>query len=251
MIVHDPHHAPTDTLDALLLRVIEESDVARNPYLGALEDGSLAFDDFVETQAQFSFVVEFFPRPMAALCARIPDPALRLEVLRNVWEEHGEGDLSRSHRATFRLFLRRLAGLGDADVDARPLWPEARAFDTLLAGAAALDEHLVGAATLGVIERMFVDISARIGRAVVARGWLAAEELVHYDLHEVLDVRHAEDFMAVLRPAWDRGVPADRYAIEQGLRMGAAAFDGLYRGLFAARGRRMAPRQELRPHGRS
>lgn len=251
MIAPDPGQAPRfASLDELVARVVRESRPLETPYLAALRDGRMSRDEFTRTQVQFCFVVEFFPRPMAALCARIPDPALRLEVLRNVWEEHGEGDLTRSHKATFRQFLRRLAGLTDAEIDARPLWPEARVFDTFLAGAAALDEHLVGAAVMGIIERLFVDIAGDIARSVVGRGWIAPEDLVHYDLHEELDVRHAEDFMAVLRPAWDEGDAADRYAIEQGLRAGAQAFDALYRGLFLARGRADEVRSERRPHAR-
>ena len=226
-----------DSLDDLIDSVLEDVDSASNPYLVALEDGSLEFDDFVETQIQFYFVVTFFSRPMATVAARIPEPELRLEILRNVWEEHGEGDLEKAHGATFREFLERLAGVSAETLQGRALWPEARLFDTALAGAAALDESIVGVGMLGMIERMFVDISGRLGRGVVARGWLSEDRMIHYDLHEVLDVKHSEDFFRVLRVRWDAD-PESRYYIDQGLRLGAAAFDGLYRGLFRARTRR-------------
>ncbi|MEM9802711.1 MAG: iron-containing redox enzyme family protein [Planctomycetota bacterium] len=239
-----------ETLDELVDRVLEDVCTDDNPYLHALESGSLAFDDFVETQMQFYFVVLFFPRPMAAVAAKIPDASLRMEVLRNVWEEHGEGDLSRAHGATFSEFLRRLAGITREDLDARALWPEARLFDTALAGAGVLDEFLVSVGMLGMIERMFVDISRRIGRAVVARGWLAADEMIHYDLHEALDVRHSQDFFEVLRATWDDD-PSSRYYIEQGMRLGATAFDTLYRGLFLARARRVGAPDRVGPHART
>ena len=232
--------AQSERLDDLVATVLSEVDAARNPYFVALRDGSFTREDFVATQVQFYFVVTFFSRPMAAVAARVPEPELRLAILRNVWEEHGEGDLQRAHGATFRELLRRLGGVTPETLDRTPLWPEARLFDTALAGAATLDEALVGVAMLGMIERMFVDISGWLARGIVARGWLAAGEMIHYDLHEALDVRHAADFFDVLRARWDRD-PSSRYYVEQGLRLGAAAFDGLYRGLFLARARRWAP----------
>lgn len=224
-------------MDALIDDVLASHRPDDNPYFAALEDGSFSRDDFLETQIQFYFAVVFFSRPMAAVAAKIPSADQRLEIVRNVWEEHGEGNASLAHGTTFLELLDRLGGVTPADVDARALWPEVRAFNTALVGAAVLDEHLVSVGMMGIIERMFVDISSRIGRAIVARGWLPRERMVHYALHEELDVKHAEDFFRVLRPTFETR-PGDRYYIEQGLRLGAYVFDRLYRDLHAARARR-------------
>ncbi len=218
--------------------VLAETPIDRNPYLASLADGSLSREDFLETQAQFYYAVVFFSRPMAALVAKIPTAGLRVEILRNVWEEHGEGDLSHRHGATFLELLNRLGGLTQADVEARALWPEVRAFNAVLAGTCMLDDWEVGAGMLGMIERMFSTISARIGRGITARGFLTTERLIHYKLHEELDVRHSDDFFAALRPTFESG-PRGRQLVEQGLRLGAYVFDRLYRDLFAARGRRL------------
>ena len=224
-------------MDALIDRILAEHAPAENPYLKGLADGSFDKDDFVETQIQFFFAVIFFSRPMAAVAAKIPHPAQRVEVLRNVWEEHGEGNVRLMHGETFLELLDRLAGVTRADVEGRALWPEVRAFNTTLVGAAVLDEFVVGVGAMGMIERMFVDISAAIGRGIVARGFLPEERLVHYRLHEELDVKHSQDFFDVVRPLWDASAE-ERYYIEQGLRLGAYVFDRLYRDLWAARGRR-------------
>jgi len=228
------------SLDDALSRVLDESGYRANPYFTALEEGTFSRDDFVSTQVQFYFCVLFFPRPMAAVAAKIPDAALRVEVVRNVWEEHGEGEPGRMHGVTFVEFLRRLAGIEQAELDRTALWPEARLFNTALAGAGVLDDHLVSVAMLGTIEAMFAELSGRIGRAVVARGWLPADEMIHYDLHEQLDVKHAKDFFDVLAPTWESDEHS-RYYITQGIWLGACALDDLYRGLFRARGRRWAP----------
>lgn len=236
-----PKSADRQGLLALVDNVLADIDCRQNPYFRHLADGSFEREDFLETQYQFHEAVTFFSRPMASLAAKIPSAALRARVLHNVWEEHGEGDLSRTHGATFLAFLSRLSGLDESDVRAqlatRPQWPEVRAFNTLLSGACVVDDALIGAGTLGIIERMFSEISSWIGSACVTRGFVSREHMIHYDTHEQLDVRHAADFFDVLAASWDEG-ERQRYDIEQGLRMGAVAFDQLYARLYRCRGRR-------------
>jgi pyrroloquinoline-quinone synthase len=102
-----------------------------------------------------------------------------------------------------------------------------------------LDELEVGVACMGVIEYSFADISAVIGKTVVRRGWVSAEQLVHYKLHAEIDERHAEEFFAIIEPAWDD--ERRRYYIEQGLELGAYIFDRLYRDMYTSGREEMAP----------
>jgi pyrroloquinoline-quinone synthase len=209
---------------------LREVRILENPYLASLADGSMALDCFRRTQEQFFMAVTFFPRPMAALVGRIPDPRARLDILHNLVEEHGEFDERQFHHTTFQKFLASI----DSDVgrlkDLR-IWAPVRAFNAVLTAACLLDELEVGVACMGVIEHAFAGISAAIGKSVVDRGWVTSERLVHYKLHAEIDERHAEEFFAVIEPRWDddRG----RHYVEQGLELGAYAFDRLYRDLHA------------------
>jgi pyrroloquinoline quinone (PQQ) biosynthesis protein C len=236
-------------MDTAIQTILDETKYEQNPFFIALRDGSFTKEDFVETQIQFFIAVIFFSRPMAAVAAKIPVAKQRVEVLRNVWEEHGEGTTNAQHGETFLVLLNRLAGITEEDVDKRVLWPEVRMFNTTLTGACVMDEYLVGVGVMGMIERMFADISAWIGQSLVERGWLTRETLIHYNLHAELDIKHAGDFFNVLRPAWDAS-PESRYYIEQGLRLGAHAFYCLYEGLYRARTRRWM-RDLIVPHARS
>lgn len=236
-------------MNTLIRTILDETDYANNPFFVALRDGSFEKEDFVETQIQFFVAVVFFSRPMAAVAAKVPDARQRVEILRNVWEEHGEGSTSSQHGETFLVLLDRLAGISEEDVDRRVLWPELRMFNTTLTGACVMDEYLVGVGVMGMVERMFADISAWIGQALVARGWLTPETLIHYNLHAELDIKHSDDFFDVLRPAWTAS-PENRYYIEQGLRLGAHSFNTLYEGLYRGRSRRWM-RDVIVPHARS
>ena len=225
-------------MEQLISKILFDSEFEKNPYFTALKSEDFAKDDFIETQIQFFFAVVFFSRPMAALAAKIPTPEQRLEVLRNCWEEHGEGMLDQTHGRTFLELLSKLGRVNQSDVQDRKLWPEVRIFNTTLIGAAVLDEYIIGVGMLGMIERMFSEISNWLGKGIVARGWIAPAEMVHYNFHEKVDVKHSQDFFNILAPLWEANKNDDRYYIEQGLQLGSTAFNDLYRGLFRSRKRR-------------
>lgn len=215
-----------------------------HPYFDALERRAFTREDFVETQMQFMFAVVFFSRPMAVLAARLPRPEMRLNLIHNVFEEHGEGNLKLSHEKTFLTLLEGF-GLNFDTLDSRAMWPEVRAFNTALTGLANHDDVLTGVAAFGIIEDLFANFSARLGRGIIANGWLTAEELVHYGTHEELDEEHADEFYQILRPIYEN--PRARYQIEQGLELGAYIFTRLYRDLHEARARRWT-REVKGPH---
>jgi pyrroloquinoline quinone (PQQ) biosynthesis protein C len=216
-----------------------------NPYLRSLRDGSFERDDFIETQIQFLHAVVYFSRPMAVLAARLPRAEQRLSLLENVQDEHGAGDLTGSHERTFLTLLARL-GINASEIDRRAQWPEVRAFNSTLLGVCAHDDIPTALAMLGVIEDLFSGISAQIGRSIVERGWLRAEELTHYPTHEVLDLSHAEGFYRLIEQA-PSGDPRSTYQVQQGLELGAHIFLRLYEDLFRARKRRVF-REVAGPH---
>lgn len=168
---------------------------------------------------------------MAALVGRIPDPAQRLDILRNLVEEHGEFSARRFHKTTFREFLRS-SGCVPEQLDGLALWPCLRPFTSVLTTACAHDPLEVGVACMGINEYAFATCSAAIGAAAVERGRVTAECLVHYNLHAAIDERHAQEFFAVIAPRWAEA--QDQYAILQGLEVGAYIIDRLCRDLLRA-----------------
>lgn len=223
-------------LSECITQALQTTNYAHNPYFLALEDQSFQKEDFLETQIQFFFAVAFFSRPMSALAGKIPNTELRLNIVRNVFEEHGEGDPNGFHENTFKRLLTRL-GISEEEMMKRTLWPEVRTFNTLLTGVCVMDSYLVGVSVLGIIERMFSEISAWIGQGILQNGWLEPNQIIHYSLHEKLDLQHSEEFFEILQKPWQEN-ESNRYFIRQGLLMGAYVFNQLYAGLYDARERR-------------
>ena len=221
-------------LKDLIEQVLKDTNYEENLYFVNLREKTFDRQDFIETQIQFFYCVIFFSRPMAALAAKIPTPELRLEVLRNAWEEHGEGSLTQAHGKTFLEFLRRIGNISEEDVYLRGLWADVRIFNTTLSGVSVLDDFIIAVGVLGMIERMFSDISAWIGKGVIENGWLGEDEMIHYKLHQELDIKHSEDFFKIIELPFQKSAE-NRYLIEQGLRLGATLFDNLYKGLWTRR----------------
>jgi pyrroloquinoline-quinone synthase len=208
--------------------ILDRVGLMRNPYFTALADGSMPLEKFRAGQEQFFFAVRYFSRPMAALIARMPDPAQHLDILHNIVEEHGEFTPAHFHQNTFRQFLARI-GARDPIAGEVEMGPAVHAFNNTLMAACATDEIPVGVCCLGIIEHAFATLSATIGQSVVRRGWVSQGDMVHYTLHAELDVRHAEEFFALVEGQWEDA--NGRRLIDQGLRLGAYAFDQLYRNM--------------------
>jgi len=222
----------------LINQLLHDINYKNNPYFVNLHKGTFSKEDFIETQIQFYFAVVFFNRPMSALAAKIPTPELRLEILKNIWEEHGEGDLNKAHGKSFLEFLAAIGDVSYKKIMQKALWPEVRAFNTCLSGACVLDDFMVGTAMMGMIERMFCDISVILAKGIIKQGWLSDDTLLHYNVHAELDIKHSDDFFQILSEPWKKS-DENKYFIEQGLRLGGTIFNNLYKGLYEQRAVRL------------
>lgn len=213
--------------------------ILNNRYFAALEDATMSREMFQATQQQFYFAVRYFSRPMAALMARMPSSSLRRSLICNLAEEHGyveEGaavfEPTLAHDMTFMRFLETLGVKREAMNQMREA-EAVRAFNAALMGVCLMERPEVAFACLGVIEYAFAGISARLGATVVKRGWVSADELVHYNVHEEIDGRHAAEFFECVVKAWQAGGD-DRADVEAGVRLGLHVFDRLYEDLWDA-----------------
>lgn len=193
-----------------------------NPYIRALQDGGLGLDDFRRTQEQFYFAVAFYPRPLAALAARLSEPEDRVGLLQNLVEEHGDFDPRAFHQATFARLLGLIGGRPPTSQE-----PPVRAFNAALWGVCTDAEPELGLGCLGAIESTFADASEAIGEAAVARGWVDGRRLIHYSLHAAVDKRHARELWEPL----GRRDPARQVFGRQGMELGEFLLDRLYRDL--------------------
>jgi pyrroloquinoline quinone (PQQ) biosynthesis protein C len=179
--------------------------------------GTLSHGDFVRTQVQFLFAIEPYADCLAMLAARCESLEARRVLEQNLLD---------AHDATFRALLDKL-GVTAAQIDASPRWPCVDAFNDGVREACTSAPEMCGIATIAAIEDLFTNVSAELGRGIVVRGWLAREEVMHYNVHRELDRVHADALYAVL----DAQGESAAHDIQRGLARGVALMVELYAGL--------------------
>ena len=232
--MHSHHHcslpsATESRADSLLAA----RPVLGNNYFNALAAGTMELETFRKTQRQFFFAVGFFSRALAALTARLPASGDREILVHNLAEEHGldeeqpgkgfRGDLA--HDRTFLCFLQSLDPQIPVAGGEEPA-PAVQAFNLALLGACSMETPGFAFCALGIVESAFADISALIARRVVELGWVAAEDLVHYNLHADIDKRHAAELFEAAEQ-WERSSEPGPGMLG-GLAFGRHIFDRLY-----------------------
>lgn len=206
-------------------RLLARRPIIEQRYFARLREGTMDRASFLRSQRQFFFAVRFFSRPIAALVSRLPDSARRRDLVHNLAEEQGDFLPEQAHDRTFAAFLQSL-GTSPGEVQREEESAAVQAFNLALLGVCLGGEVESAFGCLGLIEFAFADISALIARVVVDRGWVAGENLVHYNLHAEIDQRHAAEIFAVIEP--DFADPEKRRLITQGLALGRHLFARLY-----------------------
>ena len=215
------------SLQAAVLRVSEFYDFHSHPYILWMKDPMTDRDAFRRSQIPFRFAVEAFSQPLAAVLARTATLETRLPLLANITEEHGHGDRWRSHKYTFLQYLRAL-GATDRELES-PCTMPVLAFNQSILTYCLMQSGESGAAMLGAIEYLYVDISSAIAKTLHQRGWTAVGSQSHYAVHEKLDTEHARDLLQIAEMGWMN--PCSRTQVVQGLALGAHYFWSLYRDL--------------------
>lgn len=215
------------TIEAATAKIAAAYDFSRHPYFLWMQADSTDRSEFLRSQMPFCFAVESFPQALAAVLARMPILETRISLADNVSEEHGHGDPMRSHKQTFRQYLRAL-GATEAELET-PCSIPVLAFNQSVLTYCLSQPGESGAAMLGMIEHLYVGISSAIAATLFKRNWVAPGSQSHYAVHEQLDTQHAKALLKLAEPAWQE--TRTRLQIAQGLVLGAHYFWSLYRDL--------------------
>jgi pyrroloquinoline-quinone synthase len=225
LVWEDVAHIPT--FSGAINRVAEVFDFCRHPYILWMQASSTNRESFRRSQLPFRYAVECFSQPLSAVLARIVFLEQRLPIFQNVAEEHGNGITSRSHKFTFIEYLQALGANYD-ELDA-PCSIPVLAFNQSILNYCLSQPPEVGAAMLGIIEHLYVEISGTIAKTIERRHWVLPGSQSHYASHEKLDTEHARDLLVLAAPVWDE--LRSRRQVSQALVLGAHYFWSLYNGL--------------------
>lgn len=92
-----------------------------HPYLNKLVAKELTTEQLKQFCIQYSWFCGYFPRSLSALASQVTTDETRLPLIKNLWEEHGEGSVSKCHRVLFEKFMNVLNFSEDNSVNNQPL----------------------------------------------------------------------------------------------------------------------------------
>lgn len=216
-----------ETLTEAVETVARNYDFTQHPYFQWAAQPGRTREEFLRSQIPFRFAVENFSQALAGVLAHIPRVEDRIHVAENVAEEHGHGNVGVSHKYTFLEYLHAMGATEEQLKEPCPIW--VTAFNHSIRNLCLAQPYDVGAACLGGIEHLYVNISGAISRLIHERGWVQPGSQRHYAVHEQLDVAHAKELLDLAEPAWES--PRTRSYAALGLLLGAYYFWTLYEDL--------------------
>lgn len=205
-----------------VLEVYKSYGLLNNPYTQWINQTSKTH--FLESQLPFRYAVEEFSCALSACLAKIPTLNKRMALAENIAEEHGHCNYTNSHKYTFIEYLLALG----AENSAIELLPHSGilAFNQSIKNYCLVTPYQSGAAALGMIEYLYIDISGEIANLIIRNEWVKPLSQKHYAVHEKLDVAHSQELFDIVQDEWDNVVT--KAQIAEGLIFGAEIFNQLY-----------------------
>ena len=207
--------------------------ILQHPFLKRIEQGNMSFGQLQYFAGQYAIYCYYFPRFLAALAANIPDDKSRMPIIENLWEEHGSGKMSRSHRQLYNKFLEAL------DIDTNNLsaitpLPETSECVNTLMDLCMNGSYIESLGAMGPGTEFFTnDEYEIIYNGLLKSPHLQQRELQFWKVHISLDVEHYSEMVEVLHPFI--GDENNRKLISQGafkaVKMEQLFWDGLERNI--------------------
>ena len=215
------------TLNHTVEMIATEYDFEQHSYFLWMQSPHTDRATFMRSQLPFQSAVESFSQPLAAVLSKISTLEMRMGLMANLSEEHGNGNPLRSHKATFRQYLKSLGATDNDLIIAENI--TVLAFNQSILNYCSTQSASSGAALLGIIEYLYVTVSSNISKTILDRHWVIPGSQSHYSTHETLDVSHSQDLLQLAQSDWDNS--RSRSQINQSLILGAHYFWTLYQGL--------------------
>lgn len=187
-------------------------------------------DDFLNTQCYFRYAVENFGAVLAGVLSKMPSLTdERMNIAENVAEEHGHNNIKSTHKETFLIFLK---SMNDKNIELnRNSHPYIDSFNQSVLNFVSTHSYYEGAAIVGMIELLYVNISSLIAKTVHSNEWDLLCKQTHYDVHAILDIEHSRELFSVSESMWNTESNVIQKQIKSAAELGAIYFTRLYKDL--------------------
>ncbi|MFQ5863266.1 MAG: TenA family transcriptional regulator [Candidatus Brocadiales bacterium] len=177
---------------------IRAHSALNHPFLEKFRQGKLSLDRIRIFARQYYLFSKRFGRYISAIVANMPAEYSRAFLIKNLYQEHGEDDPTRTHPAIFRKFTDALR-LDSREVEETEPLPEMRLFihEYLLICREGHFIEALGAMGPGT-ESIVPYIYRPIYEGLKKEPTLKEEDIEFFALHMTLDVEHSANIKEAL-----------------------------------------------------
>jgi len=195
----------------------KKTPIVNESYFKSLQNNTMTFKIFKYSQTNFYGAVRYFSRPLFSLCSRIDNYEDRLNILENIFDEHGNGNIKKTHGATYEEYLLNL-GVNQNNIEKNNPHISVLNFNSKIDQIVKEDNIDKAIAMYGIIEDRYTEISSFIAKSLLKNNWLEKSKLSHYSIHEELDIHHAKLFYNLIEKKWSNNESIEH--IKNGLIVG-------------------------------
>jgi pyrroloquinoline-quinone synthase len=211
------------TLQAAVEQVAEIYEFQWHPYFIWMRSVGVNQLQFSRSQVPFQYAVESFGEAFTVVFERLAAPPRSIEIP----AASTIVTATNSPRLAFQQCLRSL----DARIDLSPACPIGLAAANRLVLNHCLTQPIAAsAAMLGMIEYLYVDVSATLSQIIQHRGWAHQDSDFYYMIHGSLAINPSRDLFTLASATWDE--PQARSQTARSLMLGAQYLWELYDGLY-------------------
>jgi len=172
--------------------------ILQHPFLERIATASLNLEQLQVFAEQYAIYCYHFPRFLAATAANIPDDVARFPIIENLWEEHGEGDITKSHRTLYQNFSKAL-DLNIGNLNTIKALESTKYCVQNLLKICQQTHFLESLGALGPGTEFFTsDEYQKIADGLVQYKFLNDKDILFWTVHISLDENHYSDMMNVL-----------------------------------------------------
>jgi len=190
-----------DFLEDLKIQLNPEiQKVLKHPFFKRLNSGELSKQQIQMFAIDYYFYCQCFPQLLGYAAAKIVDDETRMPIIKNLWEEHGEGDIRKSHRVLYTNFLNSLDLTADEIFSSKPSMSTEKYINDLLTicnNGTFLDVlALVGPGTEYFASQEFLIIYEGLSKYDFGRKL----DLEYWEIHIEIDDHHSSETLNVIKP---------------------------------------------------
>lgn len=177
--------------------------ILTHPFLALIKDAKLTKTQLQYFAKQYGIYCRYFPRFLAAAASNIPDDETRMPLVENIWEEHGNGVLEKSHRVLFENFAAAVGVSKVELINAMPIATTGICCEHLLDICQDYD-FITSLGALGPGTEFFTNEEYLIIEAGLKKyDFLSDSDIEFWTVHIKLDEEHYSEMVRAMLPWTD------------------------------------------------